>query len=213
MKDYYYEDSSEDDYEDSFEDESEKFYENEEELEGGAYQLDYIDGMYGEGRGGVLYGGAGRRGVGATPWAKFRTMNKGSKLKGEELKKAYRKYLKNELKMIDEEKIKIRAKRKRSPWQQFVSDSKGTGKSLEQLSKEYRMMNKMSEKIYNEEGKMSKCKSMGKIYNPKTKRCNKKLPKIKSLTLEERRILCEILGKDFSGKSGRCYKKGYLKNK
>lgn len=46
-----------DDHSDSSE--SEEFYEDEEQLEGGAYQLDYIDGMYGQGTGGMLYGGRG----------------------------------------------------------------------------------------------------------------------------------------------------------
>lgn len=57
--------SSESDYDDdsSSYSEEDEFYGSDEELEGGAYQLDYIDGIYGEGDddGGVLMGGRRRR--------------------------------------------------------------------------------------------------------------------------------------------------------
>ncbi len=48
----------EDDLEGGAYSEGDEYYDDSsEEMEGGAYQLDYIDGMYGNGYGGVLYGG------------------------------------------------------------------------------------------------------------------------------------------------------------
>lgn len=70
MDEYEY-DSSEGEYDDnSSYDEQDEFYgDDHEDMEGGAYQLDYIDGMYGMGDGGgyggVMYGG------GSSKWTKF----------------------------------------------------------------------------------------------------------------------------------------------
>lgn len=65
--------------------ESEEFYEDEDKLEGGAYQLDYIDGMYGEGCGGVLYGGRGDN-----PYINFLKANGNKGYTRAELLKMYR---------------------------------------------------------------------------------------------------------------------------
>jgi len=53
--------------------------------------------------------------------------------------------------------------------------------------------------------KKKECESIGKIYNPTTKRCNKKTEKIK--TSLDKKKACESIGKIYNPTTKRCNKK------
>ncbi len=175
--------SSEEEYSDSNEsyDENDEFYDDSEELEGGAYELNYVDGMYGNGRGGMLEGGGAN---------KFTRYFKAAAKKGYDMKQAavqYRKGIK-----VSQLPVKKRksATKKRVTKKRSVSKGrlcKANGRHYKTMGNYKRFCikpkskprrrsgSKTSRRSYTyDEDRALKCLTKGLSWCPSTKRCRKR---------------------------------------
>lgn len=204
MEDFseYSEDGSfygEDDVPGNYNSESEFEYSDEDKLEGGAYQLAYIDEM-GMGYGGELYGG-----FGTTAWNEFRMANKGKPLS--EVSRLYKESMGDVRKAPKSRKSRKSKGKINSGLASYLDyKRKGLNKgfSLDVINAAWRTENpqKKSYKKKTVDQLKKRCKDLGKYYNPETRRCNKRAKLVGSI--EDRFDLCFSKDKLYNQKTNRC---------